>query len=134
MCTWGWWVSAEPQLCSTAVMPMRAPRCRGSAAIGGDRHHRLRGRLEQQGVENGLVLERDVGDPRRQGEDDMEIPDRQQIGLTFGQPCPCGVPLTARTMTVAATVIGDPPVSTVPARCDMTTKGCGATVFDCRHC
>lgn len=24
---------AEPQLCSTAVMPMRAPRCRGSAAI-----------------------------------------------------------------------------------------------------
>ncbi|KFL92465.1 hypothetical protein AmDm5_0016 [Acetobacter malorum] len=35
--------------------------------IGGDRHHCLRGGLEQQGVENGLVLERDVGDPRRQG-------------------------------------------------------------------
>jgi hypothetical protein len=33
--TWtcGWWVSAEPQLCSTAVSPMRAPRCLGSAAI-----------------------------------------------------------------------------------------------------
>ncbi len=33
--TWtcGWWVSAEPQVCSTAVRPMRAPRCFGSAAI-----------------------------------------------------------------------------------------------------
>jgi hypothetical protein len=31
--TCGWWVSAEPQLCSTAVRPIRAPRCFGSAAI-----------------------------------------------------------------------------------------------------
>ena len=31
--TCGWWVMAEPQLCSTAVAPMRAPRCLGSAAI-----------------------------------------------------------------------------------------------------
>ena len=29
----GWCVSAEPQVCSTAVMPMRAPRWRGSAAM-----------------------------------------------------------------------------------------------------
>ena len=27
------WVSAEPQVWSTAVMPMRAPRCFGSAAM-----------------------------------------------------------------------------------------------------
>jgi hypothetical protein len=33
MWTCGWWVSAEPQLCSTAVRPIRAPRCFGSAAI-----------------------------------------------------------------------------------------------------
>ena len=33
--TWtcGWWVSAEPQVCSMAVRPMRAPKCFGSAAI-----------------------------------------------------------------------------------------------------
>ena len=31
--TWGWWVSAEPQVWSTAVRPMRAPRCFGSAAM-----------------------------------------------------------------------------------------------------
>src|SRR6202048_678364 len=29
----GWWVIAEPQVWSTAVAPMRAPRCLGSAAI-----------------------------------------------------------------------------------------------------
>ena len=33
MCTCGWWVIAEPQLCSMAVMPILAPRCLGSAAI-----------------------------------------------------------------------------------------------------
>src|SRR6516162_8468641 len=31
--TCGWWVSADPQVCSTAVSPMRAPRCLGSAAM-----------------------------------------------------------------------------------------------------
>src|SRR5215470_6233519 len=31
--TCGWWVIVEPQLWSTAVAPMRAPRCLGSAAI-----------------------------------------------------------------------------------------------------
>src|SRR2546426_9468230 len=33
MCTGGWWVMVEPQVWSTAVMPMRAPRRLGSAAI-----------------------------------------------------------------------------------------------------
>ena len=33
MWTCGWWVIVEPQLWSTAVAPMRAPRCLGSAAM-----------------------------------------------------------------------------------------------------
>lgn len=33
MWTCGWWVMAEPQVWSTAVIPMRAPRCFLSAAI-----------------------------------------------------------------------------------------------------
>ena len=33
MCTCGWWVMAEPHVCKTEVMPMRAPRCFGSAAM-----------------------------------------------------------------------------------------------------
>src|SRR5271166_2006555 len=57
MCTCGWWVSAEPQVCSTEVMPIRAPRW-----IGGDRQHRLGRELEQEIVDHGLVLVGDIGD------------------------------------------------------------------------
>ena len=47
------------------------------ARIGRDRHHRLRRRSEQQIVDDRLVLPGDVGDLRRQREDDVEIADRQ---------------------------------------------------------
>ena len=33
MWTCGWWVSADPQVCSTEVTPIRVPRCLGSATI-----------------------------------------------------------------------------------------------------
>jgi hypothetical protein len=42
--------------------------------------------VEQQVIDRRLVVERDVGDLGRQGEDDVEISDRQQVGLAFGQP------------------------------------------------
>jgi hypothetical protein len=71
MCTWGRWVSADPQVWSTAVMPIRAPRC-----LGGDRQHRLGRRVEQQVIDDSLVVEGDVGDFGRQGEDDVEVSDR----------------------------------------------------------
>ena len=54
--------------------------------IGSDRQHRLGRRVEQQVIDRGLVVERDVGDLGRQGEDDVEVSDRQQVGLTLGQP------------------------------------------------
>ena len=31
--TWGWWSRFCPQVCSTAVMPISAPRCFGSVAM-----------------------------------------------------------------------------------------------------
>ena len=60
------------------------------ARIGGDRQHRLGCRVEQQVIDRGLVVERDVGDLGRQGEDDVEVSDRQQVGLALGQPGACG--------------------------------------------
>src|SRR5205823_4984045 len=71
----GWWVIAEPQLWSTAVKPMRAPRCLGSAAM-------VSSLSAQQVVHHRLVLVGDRGDLGRQREDQVEVADRQQIGLT----------------------------------------------------
>ena len=51
-----------------------------------DRQHRLGGGPEQQVVDDRLVLEGDVGDLGRQREDDVEIADRQQVGLALGEP------------------------------------------------
>ena len=83
MWTCGWWVSAEPQVCSTAVRPIRAPRCLGSAAMV---MQRLGRGLEQEVVDDGLVLVGDVADRRRQREDDVVVGHRQQLGLALGQP------------------------------------------------
>jgi hypothetical protein len=47
--------------------------------IGGDRQHRLGRRVEQQVIDDSLVVEGDVGDLGRQGEDDVEVSDREQV-------------------------------------------------------
>ena len=54
--------------------------------VGGDGEHGLRCRPEQQVVHDRLVVQGDVGDLAGNGEDDVEIPDRQQVGLARGQP------------------------------------------------
>ena len=61
-----------------------ADPCTEVTAIGSDRQHRLGRRVEQQVIDRGLVVERDVGDLGRQGEDDVEVSDRQQVGLALG--------------------------------------------------
>ena len=104
---------AEPQVWSTAVMPMRAPRCFG---IGGDRQHRLRGRPEQQVVDQRLVLEGDVGDLGRQREHDMEVADRQQVGLALGEPGARRGALALGAVPVAAAVVGDRASARSPRR------------------
>ncbi len=87
--------------------------------IGGDRQHRLRRRPEQQIVDQRLVLEGDVGDLGRQGEDNVEVADRQQVGLALGEPGACGGALALGAVPVAAAVIGDAPMAAVLAGLDM---------------
>ena len=74
--------------------------------IGGDRAQRLGRGPEQDCVDRRLVLERDLGRRRRQGEHDMEVRHRQQLGLTGGKPLDAGLPLALRAMPVVARVIG----------------------------
>ena len=111
-------------------MPIRAPRCCG---IGGDREHRLGRRAEQQVVDDRLVVEGDVGDLGRQGEDDVEVSDRQQVGLALGQPGARGGALALGAVPVAAAVVGDAPVAAVLAGLDMTAQGRRAAMLDRRH-
>ena len=111
-------------------MPIRAPRCLG---IGRDRHHRLGGGPEQQVVDDRLVLPGDVGDLGRQREDDVEIADRQQVGLALGEPGARGRGLALRTMPIATRVVGDPKIAAVVAAIDMAAERRGAAVLDRRH-
>jgi hypothetical protein len=50
----------------------------GDQGFGGD--------FEQQVIDNRFVLVGDIGDRSRQGEDDMEIGYRQQLGSAVGEP------------------------------------------------
>ena len=110
-----------------------ADPCAQVAGIGGDRQHRLGGCAEQQVIDDSLVVEGDLGDLGRQGEDDVEVSDRQQVGLALGQPRARGGALALGAVPVAAAVVGDPPVAAVLAGLDMTAQGCGAAMLDRRH-
>ena len=110
-------------------MPTRAPRWR---RIGGDRDERLGGGAEQDGVDGGLVVEGDLGDRRRQGEDDVEIGNRQQFRRPIGEPLCARQPLALRAVPVAAGIVGDacPAVVTL---LDMAAERRRPAPHDCAH-
>ena len=85
---------------STATRPISAPRCLGS----GPQH--LRCRAEQDGVDRLLVLKGDLGHRSRQGEHDVEVGYRQQLGLSCRKPLGPRRSLALRAMPVAAGVVG----------------------------
>jgi len=101
--------------------------------IGSDGQQRLRRGLEEQGIDRRLVLVGDGADRRRQGEDDVVVGDRQQLGLPGGHPSGRRPPLALRAMAVAARVVGDTGMGAVLAALDMTTERGGTTGFDRRH-
>src|ERR1700730_18703023 len=84
-----------------------ADRTAEPAWIGGERRHRLGGSLEQDGIDDGLVLESDRGDRCGKCKDDVEIWNRKQVGLTRGEPRGSGSPLTLRTGPIAAGIISN---------------------------
>ena len=101
--------------------------------IGGDGEQRLGRGAEQQVVDHRLVLVGDRGDLGRQGEDQVEVADRQQIGLAGGKPVLRRRALALGTMAVAARVVGDPAVAAVLAALDMAAEGGRAAALDGRH-
>ena len=130
MCTWGWCVIAEPQVCSTAVMPILASRCLGSA---GDRDRGLGRSLEQEIVDHGLVLVRDVRDRAGQRVDDVEVWRREQLGFPLFQPLPRRRALALRAMPVATAVVRDDRVGAALAARDMAAERNCAAALDRTH-
>ena len=68
----------------------------------GDDAERLGCGPEQDSVDRLFVLEGDLGKRRGQREHDMEIRNRQQLGLPGRQPLGTRLPLALRAMAVAA--------------------------------
>ena len=69
----------------------------------------------------------------RQSKDVVEVADRQQLGLTVGQPLGPGQGLAFGAMTVAAGVVDRPLVSALIALFQVAAQGGGATAFDGSH-
>jgi hypothetical protein len=90
--------------------------------IGGDDAQALGRRLEQDVVDDGLVLEGDLRDWRRHGEDDVEVRHRQQIGLPVCKPRGTGQALALRAMPVAAGIIGDADLAAVDTLLGMAAE------------
>ena len=98
--------------------------------IAGDGEQCLGRRAEQQVVDHRLVLVRDRGDLGWQGEDQVEVADRQQVGLARGKPIPCRRALALGAMAVATLVVGDPAVAAILAALDMAAEGGRAALLD----
>jgi hypothetical protein len=111
------------------VKPMRAPRCLGSAAMVSS-VSAARGTADRRPPPCSGRRWSDLG---RQGEDQVEVPDRQQIGLAGGEPILRRRALALGAMPVAARVVGDPAVAAVLAALDMTAEDGRAAVLDRRH-
>ncbi len=101
--------------------------------IGGDHADGLRRRLEDEIINDRLVLKCDRRDRRRHREHDMEILDRQQLGLAIGEPLRARQTLALGAMPVAAAVEGNPDRAAVLALLGMAAERCGTAYFDGGH-
>jgi hypothetical protein len=101
--------------------------------VAGDDPHGLGRGPEQQIIYPRLVLQRDGGDLGRQRENDMKIPDRQEVGLALGKPRARGRTLTLGAVSVTAAVVGNTPMAAVRASLDVAAHRSGATMLDSRH-
>ncbi len=70
--------------------------------IGGDLQQGFGAGAEQQVVDNFLVLQRQPGQLVREGEDNMNVADRQQFLAARGDPLVTGVGLTLWAMPIPA--------------------------------
>ena len=91
--------------------------------VGGDLPQGLRGGPEQQVVDDPRVLQGDRAEGRREGEDDVEVLDREQLGRPGLDPPRRLGGLALGAVAVAARVVGDLPVAAPVAVLDVPAQG-----------
>src|SRR5262249_9458325 len=95
--------------------------------------HGICRRAEQDGIDRALVLEGDLRRGRRQGEDDMVVGRRQQLGLPRIEPFGMREALAFPTVAIAAGVVGATDKAAIAALFEVPTKRRRATGLDRRH-
>src|SRR3546814_13677522 len=100
--------------------------------IGSDGQHRRRSRPEQEIIDHRLVVERDVGHLGGQREDDMEIADREKVGLAGLKTCSRRSALALGAVTVTAAVNGEDALAAALAGPDMAATRRGPALPDPR--
>src|SRR5271166_4025680 len=111
----------------------RADLCAEVTRVVGNVAHRIGGRTEQDGVDDALVVERNLGGRRRQGEDHMVVGHRQQLGLTRLKPFSACQTLALRAVPIAAGIVGAADQPAVAVLFDVPAKRGRATGLDRRH-
>ena len=128
--TCGWWCS----VLSPGVQHRdRADLGAKVAGVVGDVAQGLGRRPEQDAVHHLLVVEGDLGDLRRQGEHDVEVWHRQQVGLSRLQPVGARQALALRAMAIPARVEGVTSKPAIGALLHVPAQRGGAACFDRRH-
>jgi hypothetical protein len=90
-------------------------------------------RLEKDIIDHGLVLKRDGGDRRGYREDNVEIGNREKLGLTIGKPLRACEVLALWAVPVPAAIVGDACVSAIITPLYMTAKSRCPACFDSGH-
>src|SRR5208337_3648383 len=89
------------------------------ARVGGDAAQRLRRGTEQDRVHHRLVVKSDARDRRRDGEHDMKVWHRQQVGLARLQPFGPRQSLALWTVPISTRVVRVTNEPTIGAALDM---------------
>ncbi len=96
--------------------------------VGGDGEQSFGSGLKQDGIDLSLVLKRQATDLLRKREDDVEIGDRQQLRLPFGEPLGAGRGLALGATAIATRVEYFDAMSAPVALIEMTTQDRGPAV------
>ena len=98
--------------------------------IGGYLQQGLRTGAEQEVIEDLLVLQRQLAELVRQGEDNVDIGDRQEFVLASGDPLIASSALALGAVPITATVIGDGAIATARAPVAMPAQCRGTATCD----